>query len=89
MQHRREEAAPLDVWVARSLAPHGLLEDEHVAHTANMTARVPGDLLLDRYLSGADEKARERARDGFAELARLLEALGEEVGTADSRETKA
>jgi len=50
--------------------------------------RRPGDLLLDRYLKGADEETRERAREAFREFARALEQLGEEVAgqLADSRE---
>lgn len=54
--------------------------------------RRPGDLLLDRYLKGADTKTRERAREAFREFARALEELGEEVasqGTTDSREEDA
>jgi hypothetical protein len=40
---------------------------------------LPGDLLLDRYLPGADEATRERARGAFAEFARLLAELGEDL----------
>lgn len=39
----------------------------------------PGDLLLDRYFRGAGEETRERAREAFAEFARILEEIGEEV----------
>jgi hypothetical protein len=48
----------------------------------------PGDLLLDRYLKGADAEARERAREAFRDFAQALEELGDEVaqGITDSRE---
>lgn len=49
----------------------------------------PGDLLLNRYFKNADEETRERAREAFAEFARVLEELGEELaaGITDSRES--
>lgn len=39
----------------------------------------PGDLLLDRYLPGADEETRERAREAFRAHALLLIRIGERI----------
>ena len=49
----------------------------------------PGDLLLDRYLKGADEETRERAREAFLEFASALERIGEAIlrNRTDSRES--
>ena len=39
----------------------------------------PGDLLLDRYFSDADDETRERAREAFRAHAVLLVRLGERL----------
>ena len=51
---------------------------------------LPGDYLLDQYFKNADVTTRERAREAFAEYARVLEALGAKIAARDrdSRELR-
>lgn len=54
----------------------------HWRHAIGMTSPKsgrPGDLLLDRYLPGADEETRERAREAFRAHALLLIRIGERI----------
>ena len=48
------------------------------------TKRRPGDLILDRYLSDADEETRERAREALRRFAMLLVRIGERIETEQS-----
>jgi hypothetical protein len=41
--------------------------------------RRPGDLIIDRYLPGADEDIRERARDALRAWARVRARIGERI----------
>ena len=50
--------------------------------------RRPGDLLLDRYFPDADEETRERAREAFAEFARAMEELADEMLAAQAADSR-
>jgi hypothetical protein len=44
----------------------------------------PGDLILDRYLAGADDETRERARVALREWALILISIGERLALIQS-----
>jgi len=55
-------------------------------HAANQTK--PGDLLLDRYLAGVDEDARDAARSQWKGLIRALLQVATRVAEDEEREAQ-
>lgn len=58
---------------------HRKLRPGHAPGMTSPRDKRPGDLLLDRYLPGADEETRERAREAFRSHALLLIRIGERI----------